>query len=66
MQTDVDSGMLLEVLDKRQVRSFVGLFEDVLEIAAGLMGVDEKSKMKFLRHGDSLFPLTMIARCGIL
>jgi hypothetical protein len=38
----------------------VGLLEDVLEIAAGLMGVNEQREMEILRHGDSFFSLTMI------
>jgi len=46
------------VLDKGEIRSVVSLFEDVLEIAAGLMGVNEKSEMEFRGHGDSFFSLT--------
>ena len=34
------------------------LFEDMLEIAAGLVRVDEQSEMEILRHGDSFFSLT--------
>jgi hypothetical protein len=30
----------------------------VLEIAAGLVRVNEKSEMEFLRHGDSFFSVT--------
>jgi len=30
----------------------------MLEIAAGLVGVNEQAEMKFLRHGDSFFSPT--------
>jgi hypothetical protein len=32
----------------------------MLEIAAGLMGMNEQSEMETLGHGDSFFSLTMI------
>jgi hypothetical protein len=53
METEMDTGMLFEVLDEGKVASIVSLLKDVLEIAAGLMGVDEQSQVKFLRHGHS-------------
>jgi hypothetical protein len=54
----MNAGMLFEMFDERKIGSVVGLFEDMLEIAAGLVRVNEKSEMEFLRHGDSFFSLT--------
>jgi hypothetical protein len=56
VQTEMDAGMFFEALDEGKIASVVSLFEDVLEIAAGLMGVDEQSEVEFLRHGDLFFP----------
>jgi hypothetical protein len=58
VEAEMDAGMLFEVLDEGKVGSVVGFFEDVLEIAAGLVGVDEQGEMEFLRHGDSFSSLT--------
>jgi hypothetical protein len=55
METEMDTGMLFEVLDEGKVASIVSLLKDVLEIAAGLMGVDEQGEVEFLRHGDRFF-----------
>ncbi len=46
------------MLDEGKIRSVVSPFKDMLEIAAGLVGVNEKSEMEFLRHGNSFFSLT--------
>jgi len=44
--------MLFEQFEKRQVTGVVGFFEDVAEITAGLMGVDQQDEMEVARHGD--------------
>ena len=58
MKTKADAGMLFEVFEERAIGIGVGFFEDVLEIAAGLMSVNEQGEMERLRHGDSFFSLT--------
>jgi len=70
METDMHVGMFFELLQEREIGIIVGFLENVLEIAAGLVRVDEQSKMESLRHGDSfsfyfLVP-TMIASRAIL
>ena len=50
--------VLFEMFNKREIGGVVGLFEDMLEIAAGLVRVNKQSEMEFLRHGDSVFSLT--------
>lgn len=62
----MNAGMLFELFDEREIRSFVGSFEDMLEIAAGLMCVDEQSEMEILGHRDRFFSLHMITRQAIL
>jgi hypothetical protein len=49
------------MLEKGEIASVKGFFEDVLEVSAGLVRVDEQGKMEGLRHGDSIFLATMIA-----
>jgi len=58
VEAEVNSWVRFEVLDEREIRSVVGLFEDVLEIAAGLVCVNEQGEMEFLGHGDGFFSLT--------
>ena len=58
VETETNSRMLLEALNEWKIGCVVRLFEDMLEIAAGLVRVNEQSEMEFLRHGDSLFSLT--------
>src|SRR6266478_2010382 len=58
VEAETNSGMLFEVLDEGKIAGVVSLFEDMLEIAAGLVRVNEQSEMEFLRHGDSFFSLT--------
>ena len=55
VETETNAGMLFQVLDEGQVARLVGLFKNVVEIAAGLMGVDEQGQVKFLGNGDGLF-----------
>ena len=70
MKTKVNAWMFFEMLQKREIRIGIRFFEDMFEIAAGLVSVNEKSKMEGLRHGDSfsfyVFLPTMIARRAIL
>ncbi len=58
VEAEANLRMLFEVLDERKIGGVVGLFEYVLEIATGLVRVNEQSEMKFRRHGDSFFSLT--------
>src|SRR5260370_31622856 len=58
VQAETNSGMLFEVLKEGKVAGGVSLFEDMLEIAARLVRVNEQSEMEFLRHGSSFFSLT--------
>jgi hypothetical protein len=50
--------MLFEVLNEGKISSVVSLFEDMLEIAAGLVRVNEQGEMEFRRHRGSFFSLT--------
>src|SRR5258708_10869139 len=58
VEAETNSRMLLEGLNEWKIGCVVRLFEDMLEIAAGLVRVNEQSEMEFLRHGVSLFSLT--------
>jgi hypothetical protein len=58
MEAEMNSRMLFDVLNERKIGCVVGLFENMLEIATGLVRVNEQSEMEFLRHGDSFFSLT--------
>src|SRR2546427_13023666 len=58
MEAEVNTRMRFEVLDEGKIGCVVGLFENMLEVAAGLVRVNEQSEMEFLRHGDSFFSLT--------
>jgi hypothetical protein len=42
--------MLFQQLDKREIGMLEGFFEHVLEIAAGLMRVNQKDDMEIRRH----------------
>src|SRR6266481_4048786 len=53
VKAEMDARVLFEMFNKGEIGCVVGLFEDMLEIAAGLVRVNEESEMKFLRHGDS-------------
>jgi hypothetical protein len=54
VQAYVGAGMFLKHLNKRKVATRIGLLENVAEIAAGLMRVNEKSQMKLWRHRGAL------------
>jgi len=58
VKAEVNFGVRFEVLDEGEIRCLVGLFEDMLEIAARLVCVNEQGEMEFLGHGDSFFSLT--------
>jgi hypothetical protein len=58
VEAEVNAWMRFEVLDEGKIRCVVGLFENMLEIAAGLVRVNEQGEMEFLGHGDSFFSLT--------
>jgi len=58
VEAEVNFGVRFEVLDEGEIRCLVGFFEDMLEIAAGLVCVNEQGEMEFLGHGDSFFSLT--------
>jgi len=60
VKAEMNAGMSFKLFDEREIGSVVGLLEDVLEIAAGLMGVNEQREMEILRHENSFFSLTMI------
>lgn len=52
MKADADGGMPLQGFEKGQIAAEVGLFEDMVEIAARLMGVNEQNELELGRHGD--------------
>ena len=51
MKAEMNAGMFFEMLEKGKVGIVVRLFQNVLEIPAGLVSVNEKSKMEGSRHG---------------
>ncbi len=65
VETEMHAGMFFELFDEREITSLIRSFQDVLEIAARLMGVNEQSEMEILRHGDS-FPSNIITRSANL
>jgi hypothetical protein len=44
--------MSFQHFDKRQVAARVGLLEDIIEIANGLVRVNEENQMELRRHGN--------------
>jgi hypothetical protein len=58
MKAEADTGVFFEMLEKGKITIVVSFFENVLEIAAGLMRVNQQGEMEGLRHGDSFFSLT--------
>ena len=52
MEANMNAGVLLQCLDKRQIAAFKRLLKNMAEIAARLMRVDEKDQMELWRHGD--------------
>jgi hypothetical protein len=52
MKADVHAGVPFKDFDEGQIATSVGLLENVIEIADGLMRVDEEDQMELWRHGD--------------
>ena len=52
MKADVHARVPLKDFDERQIATSVGLLENVIEIADGLMRVDEENQMELWLHGD--------------
>ena len=63
VQAEMNARMFFQFLDKGEITGIVGFFQDMLEIAAGLVGVNEQSEMETLGHGDRFFSRTMITSC---
>jgi hypothetical protein len=55
VKTEMNAGMFFQLFDEGEIASEVGFLEDMLEIAARLMGMDQESEMETLGHGDSFF-----------
>ena len=55
--------MSLEDFDERQIATSVGLLENVIEIANGLMRVDEQNQMELWRHGNWIGLLNYSITC---
>ena len=51
MKADVHAGVPFKGFDEWQIATIVGLLENVIEIADGLMRVDEEDQMELWRHG---------------
>jgi len=66
VEAETNARMLFELYDEREIGGFIGFFENMFEIAAGLVRVDEQSEMKIWGHGDCFFSLPMITRRAIL
>jgi hypothetical protein len=69
VQAHVHGRIFFEQLDKGEIRSLEAAFENVLEIAAGLMRVDQQHKMEARGHGWGEVPmeyhtLRTINRCS--
>jgi hypothetical protein len=52
VQPGVHTGMPLEDLDERQITARIGLLENMVKIANGLMRVNEENQMELRRHGN--------------
>jgi len=61
MEAEMNAGMFFEMLEKGRVGIIVRFFQNVLEIPAGLVSVNEQSKMESSGHGYGFFVATMIA-----
>ena len=55
LRIEMNAGMFFQLFDEREIAREVGFLEDMLEIAARLMGMDQESEMETLGHGDSFF-----------
>jgi hypothetical protein len=63
MKADVHAGVSLEDIDKWQIATSVGLLENVIEIANGLVRVYEKNQMELWRHGNWIGLLNYSITC---
>ena len=63
MKADVDARVSLEDIDEWQIATSVGLLENVIEIANGLVRVDEKNQMELWRHGNWIGLLNYSITC---
>ena len=61
MKTEANVRIFFQVLHEGEIGIVVRSFQNVLEIAAGLVSVNEKSKMERLPDGYVFFLATMIA-----
>jgi hypothetical protein len=52
VKANMHAGMPFKDFDEWQIATSVGLLENVIEIADGLMRVDEEDQMELWRHGD--------------
>ncbi len=50
VQPEADAGMPLQVLDKGQIRTLVGVLKHCIEIAYRLVRVDQENEMEFRCH----------------
>ena len=64
MKAEMNAGMFFEMLEKGKVGIVVRLFQNVLEVPARLVSVNEKSKMEGSRHGCGFLLANMIASRG--
>jgi len=64
MKADVHARVPLKDFDERQIATSVGLLENVIEIADGLMRVDEENQMELWLHGDWIALLDYSITCG--
>jgi hypothetical protein len=55
MKTDVDGGMLFQSFEERNIAAEIGLLENVVKIAARLMGMNEQHEVELGGHGDEFF-----------
>jgi hypothetical protein len=58
VKAEVNFWVRFQMLDEGKIRCVVGLFENMLEIATGLVRVNEQGEMEFLGHGGQFFPPT--------
>ena len=63
MKADVHARVSLKDIDKWQIATSVGLLENVIEIANGLVRVDEKNQMELWRHGNWIGLLNYSITC---
>ena len=64
MKTDVHVRVALQDFDERQIATSVGLLENMIEIADGLMRVDEENQMELWLHGDLISLLDYSITCS--